>query len=350
MAVGGLVLECVEQIFPPTSGLPARPVRRRRVERRVGGHGRHVGGEPVEIDEVAVLGEVRPLADRIAFSKGPYFAENGDFASVGTARIAYLNRLAANIATVTAGSFNYVRTLLAGSPEVGRGNLLYAFEYQTTNGPWEVPENFGKYNGVLRYAEGTATNGFNITAMAYKADWSATDQIPLRAVNSGLLSRFGTIDPTDGGNSRRYSLSGQWAQSEGEISRTASLYVARSSLDLYSNFTYFLDNPVNGDQFNQSETRTFYGGELAQTWFSALGRAPRVQHGRRAGAAGSPQAGGAVSHRGPRSGSASCARTASPWATCRRTCRTASSGPTGSAPSRACAPTSTASTCRATST
>ena len=211
------------------------------------------------------------LIDRIAFSKGPYFAENGDFASVGTARISYLNRLPGNIATVTAGSFNYVRTLLAGSPEVGRGNLLYAFEYQTTNGPWDVPENFGKYNGVLRYAEGTATNGFNITGMAYKADWSATDQIPLRAVDSGLISRWGTLDPTDGGNSRRYSLSGQWAQSDGAISRTASVYVARSSLDLYSNFTYFLDNPVNGDQFNQSETRTFWGGEFAQTWSTHWG-------------------------------------------------------------------------------
>ena len=211
------------------------------------------------------------LISRVLFNKGPYFAQDGDFASVGSARIQYVDRLPANLATLTYGSFDYVRALFAGSPELGRGNLVYAFEYQHTNGPWEKPANFNKYNGVLRYAQGTPANGFNVTAMAYSASWNSTDQIAQRAVDQGLVGFYGTLDPTDGGKSSRYSLSGEWRQSDGNVSRAASLYAIRSKLDLYSNFTYFLDNPVNGDQFLQSESRVVFGGDFSQTWFTHWG-------------------------------------------------------------------------------
>jgi len=211
------------------------------------------------------------LVSRVSFAKGPYYAENGDFASVGTARIHYVDRLPANLATLTYGSFNYARALLAGSPELGRGNLVYAFEYQQSDGPWERPANFSKFNGVLRYAQGTPANGFNITGMAYGARWSSTDQIAQRAVDQGLIGFFGTLDPTDGGKSQRYSLSGEWRQSDGNVSRAANLYAIKSNLRLYSNFTYFLDNPVNGDQFLQSEDRVVFGGDFSQTWFAHWG-------------------------------------------------------------------------------
>ena len=82
---------------------------------------------------------------------------------------------------------------------------------------------------LLRYAQGTPANGFNVTAMAYKATWNSTDQIPQRAVDDGLHRRFGSIDPTDGGESSRYSLSGEWRQSDGNVSRAASLYAIQSS-------------------------------------------------------------------------------------------------------------------------
>jgi len=211
------------------------------------------------------------LVSRVLYNKGPYFAQDGDFASVGSARIQYVDRLPANIATLTGGSWEYARALLAGSPEVGRGSLVYAFEYQHSNGPWENPANFNKYNGVLRYAQGTPANGFNVTAMAYSASWNSTDQIPQRAVDQGLIGYYGAIDPTDGGNSSRYSLSGEWRQSDGNVSRAASLYAIRSRLNLYSNFTFFLDNPVNGDQFQQAENRTVFGGDFSQTWFAHWG-------------------------------------------------------------------------------
>jgi hypothetical protein len=122
-------------------------------------------------------------------------------------------------------------------------------------------------NGVLRYAQGTASNGFNLTAMAYQAGWNATDQIPLRVVSDGTLSRYGAIDPSDGGHSSRYSLSGEWRQTSGDVSRAANFYAIRSRLNLYSNFTYFLNNPVNGDQFEQAEQRMVLGAAASQTWY-----------------------------------------------------------------------------------
>ena len=206
------------------------------------------------------------LVSRVLYTKGPYFAQEGDFSSAGTARIHYANSLVANVASLTGGTKGYARMLLAGSPEFGPGRLLYALEYQHNDGPWTNPDNFAKRNAVLRYSQGTQANGFNITGMAYNANWNSTDQIPQRAVNTGLIDRYGAIDPSDGGKSARYSVSGEWRQSSGSISREANLYVIRSKLNLFSNFTYFLDNPVNGDQFEQAERRTAIGGAASQTW------------------------------------------------------------------------------------
>ena len=171
---------------------------------------------------------------------------------------------------MTVGSFNYGRALLAGSPVLGRGSLLYGLEYQQSDGPWRNPNRFAKYNGVLRYAQGSASDGFNVTATGYTAEWNATDQIPRRAVDVGLLDRFGTIDPTDGGSASRYSLSGEWRSSGKDTNRALTLYIIKSRLKLYSNFTFFLDNPVAGDQFEQAEKRLTFGGEASQTWTTRL--------------------------------------------------------------------------------
>jgi hypothetical protein len=214
------------------------------------------------------------LIARIAYNKGPYFAEDGDFASAGSARIVYADRLPANIAMATGGSFNYARALLAGSPELGPGFLVYGLEYQQNDGPWQYPNNFGKYNGMLRYAQGTPASGFSITGMAYKAAWTSTDQIPQRAVDEGLIDRFGSLDPSDGGKSSRYSLSGEWHGTGENTSSAVSLYAIKSRLNLYSNFTFFLDDPVNGDQFEQAEERVVLGGQASHTWWATLGTLP----------------------------------------------------------------------------
>jgi hypothetical protein len=213
------------------------------------------------------------LISRINYNKGPYFAEDGDFGSAGSARIAYADKLPFSIASLTAGSFDYRRAVFAGSPELGSGLLVYGLEYQHNDGPWENPNDFGKVNGVLRYAQGTPASGFSVTGMAYSADWNSTDQIPRRAVDAGMIGRFGAIDPTDGGKASRYSLSGEWRSAENGTSRAVSVYAIQSRLNLFSNFTFFLDDPVNGDQFEQAEKRLALGGQASQTWSTrAAGR------------------------------------------------------------------------------
>ena len=173
--------------------------------------------------------------------------------------IDYLNKLPKNIAEMTFGSFGYRRGLAAGSTAVGAGTLLAAIEGVKYNGPWDVPDNVRKINGVMRYSQGTATDGLTLTAMAYSNAWNSTDQVAQRAIDQGIIGRFGTLDPTDGGVSSRFSLSGNFAHSSEYGQSKISAYVVRSDLQLYNNFTYFLDNPVNGDQFNQLDRRTLGG-------------------------------------------------------------------------------------------
>ena len=136
------------------------------------------------------------LVQSVNVRKGPYFADKGDFASAGAVDINYLDKLPKNIAELTFGSFGYARALAAGSTAVGEGTLLAAFEANKYNGPWDVPDNVRKLNGVLRYSQGTATDGFTLTGMAYSNGWNSTDQVAQRAIDQGLIPplRFARSD------------------------------------------------------------------------------------------------------------------------------------------------------------
>ncbi|MBK3396837.1 TonB-dependent receptor [Methylobacterium sp. IF7SW-B2] len=233
----------------------------------------HVDGMPVNMrthahgQGYADLNFLIPeLVGAVEFHKGPYFVRDGDFASAGSVRIDYLDKLDRNVALTTLGSFGYKRGLSAASVPLGAGNLLVAGEAQTYDGPWVVPDALRKLNGVARYSQGTATDGFSVTGMAYWAKWNATNQIPERAVAEGIIGRYGTLDPTDGGETGRFSLSGRWSQSDaGGITR-ASAYVIRYQMNLWNNFTYFLNDPVNGDQFRQRDARVLGGGEISRVF------------------------------------------------------------------------------------
>lgn len=207
------------------------------------------------------------LVNLLEYRKGPFYAAEGDFASAGAVHISYVDRLDQGIASVGLGQRGYGRTFLADSPRVASGNLLYALELFHNDGPFIEPDNYRKVNGVLRYSQGSTSNGFNITGMAYRAKWHATDQIPLRALASGALaSRFGAIDQTDGGQAERYSLSGAWHRAQGDASSKVNAFVVHHRLKLFSNFTYFLDDPVNGDQFAQPDRRVTTGLNATHTW------------------------------------------------------------------------------------
>ena len=210
------------------------------------------------------------LGTSLAYRKGPYYAAEGDFSSAGAVSLSYARALPNGIASVGAGQNGYARSLLANSPALGGGNLLYALELMRNDGPFTVGDHYQKKNGVLRYSQGTEANGFNLTAMAYSAQWHATDQVPLRAVQSGQLGRFDAIDQTDGGKSRRYSVSGAWRQSGDSVNTDINAFVIWQKLDLFSNFTYFLNNPVDGDQFGQPDRRTTAGVNASQTYRTEL--------------------------------------------------------------------------------
>ncbi|WP_247485477.1 TonB-dependent receptor [Bradyrhizobium sp. 193] len=211
------------------------------------------------------------LIQSVNVRKGPYFADVGDFGSAGAAGIDYVNKLPKNIAELSFGSFGYRRGIAASSTAVGEGTLLAAIEGTKYDGPWDVPDDVRKINGMLRYSQGTATDGFTLSGMAYSNAWNSTDQVAQRAIDRGIISRLGSLDPTDGGVSSRFSLSGNFAHSSEYGQTKISAYTIRSSLQLYNNFTYFLDNPINGDQFNQLDQRTVSGFDARHAFDWRLG-------------------------------------------------------------------------------
>ena len=209
------------------------------------------------------------LAAGLRYKKGPYFADEGDFSSAGAVEVRYVDALPQGIASVGLGQNGWRRVLLADSPKAlstGDGRVLYALEAQENDGPFSRPDRYHKLNAVLRYSHGDAANGWNVTGMRYRASWNATDQIPRRAVDAGALGRFDAIDPTDGGRAQRASLSTAWRRTNDSGRTEAQAYVVRSRLDLFSNFTYFLDNPIDGDQFSQPDSRTTVGASANHTW------------------------------------------------------------------------------------
>ena len=200
------------------------------------------------------------LVGGIQFRKGPYYADEGDFSSAGAASISYVNALERPLVRAAAGGDGFARTVAAASPRVGNGNLLVGVEAGHNNGPWDTPERYRRLNGVVRYSEGDTRNGFSITGLGYNAHWTATDQIAQRALDERLLSRFGTLDASDGGDTHRYAASADAHRSRLNSMTNVSGFVMNNGLDLFSNFTYYLADPVRGDQFEQVDQRWTFGG------------------------------------------------------------------------------------------
>lgn len=215
------------------------------------------------------------LIGSVGVKKGPYFADEGDFSSVGAVNVSLIDTVKKSMALATVGSFGYRRVFGVTSAKAGEGNLLVAGEVNTYNGPWDYPDKLRKLNAVVRYTEGTADNGLSLTGMAYSNRWNSTDQVPLRAITSGLIGPYGALDPTDGGNSDRFSISGRWAQSDKDGSSKINFYAIKSSLNLYNDFTFFLDNPENGgDQFHQHDDRVVAGVNASHTFNTVFAGLP----------------------------------------------------------------------------
>ena len=211
------------------------------------------------------------LIDNIQYRKGPYYAEYGDFSSVGAIDINYVDTLKQGIAKTTVGTYGYERQLLADSIKLGNGTLIRAVEYIHDDGPWTNAADFRKANGVLRYTMGDAQDHFIFAGMAYQSQGVATNQIAERAVTEDLISRFGTLDPSDFTFTRRYSLSAAWQHTSSDSVTKTNVYFIDKTMLLYSNFTYFLDDPIHGDQFEQYDRRTTIASNASHTWTDKWG-------------------------------------------------------------------------------
>ncbi len=193
----------------------------------------------------------------ISFRKGPYAADNGDFATAGAVAFDTADHLHGDGVQAWTGDHAHYRAV--GSKGV-TDNVLVAGDITRSRGAWSTPEDLRKINLLGR----AMVRGWSITALAYDAKWNATDQIPRRAVEDGMLGRLDAIDPTDGGTTSRYILSARRRDLLRGLDAVA--YVQRYKLDLYSNFTYFLEDPIHGDQFEQADQRWIYGGSLTKRW------------------------------------------------------------------------------------
>jgi hypothetical protein len=207
------------------------------------------------------------LISSIDYRKGAYYADVGDFSGAGAASFSLKNLLGENIVSATLGENNYGRVFAAGDVALHEGLLLVGIERQVSDGPWtDINEDIDKLNFNARYVKPLADGTFSLTAMAYDNSWNSPDQIPARAVEQGLIDSYGSLNPTNGGESSRYSLSTNWRTD----SWNANLYAIQSDLLLISDFTYFLDDPVNGDQYKQVDDRHIFGGALSHQWNTEL--------------------------------------------------------------------------------
>jgi hypothetical protein len=206
------------------------------------------------------------FVERVDYQKGPYFADVGNYGSAGNAHLEFFKSLPQNFFKVEGGMDGYGRAVFGRSQKLCSGSLLYGGEAYHDDGPWTHPDNYYKFNGLLTYSQGGDGNGFSITARGYHGTWHSSDQIAANAVP--LVGFFGTLNPTDGGNSQRYSLQAEWHRQDANSQTQLMAYGFYYDLDLFSDFTYYLTDPVRGDQFEQQDRRWVAGLDARHTIFS----------------------------------------------------------------------------------
>ncbi|RTZ03240.1 TonB-dependent receptor [Flavobacterium sp. GSP6] len=201
--------------------------------------------------------------EKIDFGKGTYYANKGDFATAGYVAFQTKDKIEKSSIGIEVGQFNTLRT-------VGLFNLLgnqktqsayIATEYILTDGPFESPQNFNRINILGKYSAILKDNSkFSILASRFSSKWDASGQIPQRLIDDGTISRFGSVDDTEGGNTSRTNFNASLSKPIDENTfLKANAFYSKYDFELYSNFTFFLNDPINGDQIKQKENRDIYG-------------------------------------------------------------------------------------------
>lgn len=228
------------------------------VNMRTHGHGQGYTDLNFLIPEL--LGEIR-------YAKGAYYPEVADFSGAGAAQILLADELAYRQVGVTLGEYGYQRLVATQDMKTEVGRFILGTELQAYDGPWsDIKEDVSKINVVGRYLTKLNGGDFSLTMMAYDNSWNSADQIPARAVESGLIDFYGSLDTDVGGEASRYSISANYDAGNWQ----ANAYAIRSTMDLFSNFTYFLNDPINGDEFEQVDERTIWGGDIKRDWQMSL--------------------------------------------------------------------------------
>ena len=210
------------------------------------------------------------FVERMNYEKGPYYADVGNYGSVGSANLVFFKTLPENFSSrskaacmASGGSFSAYRKSSA------KAICCMAEKRITITAHGRHQDNYYKFNGILTYSQGGEANGFSITARAYRGTWNSSDQIPVNAIP--LVGFYGALNPTDGGESQRYSLQGEWHRSSANSESKITAYGFYYDLNLFSDFTYYLDDPVKGDQFEQQDRRWVAGLDahhaIFSTWF-----------------------------------------------------------------------------------
>jgi len=203
---------------------------------------------------------------RVNFEKGPYYADIGNYGSAGSAHLEYFKTLPQEFFKVEGGMFGYGRAVFGASQKLGPGNLLYGAEEYYDNGPWTHPDAYDKVNGLVTYSQGDDAEGVSASARAYHGRWHSSDQIPVNAIP--LVGLYGTLDPTDGGHSQRYSVQAEGHRQAANSASNLMAYAFYYDLDLFSDFTYYLVDPIRGDQFEQQDRRWVAGMDAHHAIFS----------------------------------------------------------------------------------
>jgi hypothetical protein len=230
---------------------------------------------PTQVDGQGFLDThplIPELIGRFEFRKGPYYAQVGDFSSVGSASIHYVDRLPQGIFKVEAGQYGWLRGLVANSGNFAGGTLLYAVEARHSDSSYDRKNDFNIINGIFKYTRGDELDYLTVSALAYNASWFGNTILPLRAVEEGLVGLRGNLDNSDGGFTSRYTLNSQWFHKDEDFGFTAraNVYVVYFQWTLFANHTFFLDDPDHGDQINMLDRRWREGANFSNEWDSWL--------------------------------------------------------------------------------
>jgi len=204
--------------------------------------------------------------DNIDFGKGSYYADKGNFNTAGYVDINTKKTIDNNLVTLEAGQFNTIRALsMVKLLDEDNSSAYLASELMLSDGVFDSPQNFNRLNIMGRYNFNNYDDQeLNLSLSHFKSKWDASGQIPVRAVENEQIGRFGAIDDTEGGNTSRTNI---WLNHKKQLNEhsvvKSSAYVSKYDFELFSNFTFFLEDPVNGDQIRQYENRTIIGAKTA---------------------------------------------------------------------------------------